>query len=156
MILSLSCKLKRLTRCQILTYGESANMLSFPFEGQEMALQSTNPSPKLLAQDAVYKCGRASGYTKGSYSGLKGVHLVSEILNGRFVRRETFEHVIVGPRQTPFSLPGDSGSLVITEDGSVLGMAIAGQQMGPLVVMMHVEDLFHDIKTVTGAEVVRI
>lgn len=55
-----------------------------------------------------------------------------------------------------FAEPGDSGSLIYTNAGKVVGMLVGGNERLPTWTFSPIEDVFEDIKTVTRAEDVRL
>ena len=109
----------------------------------------------LANEEYLYKCGRATEYTRGEWSGVRHAYLVKQVNNGKAVPKMTFEHTITNG-SNPFSLEGDSGSLVFNQNGHVVGMIIGGAEWGDYTYMTHIDDLFADIKAATGATMVRI
>lgn len=56
----------------------------------------------------------------------------------------------------PFSLPGDSGALVFTNNRRVVGMVFGGIVNESVSYVSHVEDLFPDIKEWANGEDIRV
>lgn len=107
--------------------------------------------------DELYKCGRATGYTSGIYGGLKEARFAKTVVHGKVVEQPTREHVLMGHGHgEPFSRPGDSGALVFTIDGVVVGMIIAGHKFLDITYVTPIDDLIEDIKSATGATNARI
>ncbi len=76
----------------------------------------------------VYKYGARTGYTEGIIKGIFAAPQVDygpplEILNFRRCLR-------IEGLNGPFSLPGDSGSLVVSKSGVVVGLLLAGEVTG--------------------------
>lgn len=115
----------------------------------------TEPSTNLTNTNQLYKCGRATGYTAGNYGVLKEARVANTIFQGRVVEQRTREHVVVGCGES-FSRPGDSGALVFTRTGVVMGMVIGGHMFENISYMTTIDDLIEDIKSTTGAADVRI
>lgn len=68
----------------------------------------------------------------------------------------TFEYGVANTKQIAFSLPGDSGSFVCNTTQRVVGMVIRGYDRTRTSYYTPIEDIFADIKRVTGARDVRI
>lgn len=66
------------------------------------------------------------------------------------------EHVVTGSLRRSFSEEGDSGALVVTRSGEVVGLLFGGSQGKNVSYFTHVNDLVEDIKAVTGAVAVRM
>lgn len=141
-----------LTLGQIGAYGTPPPYFSFP---PDMKLHNWRIGD-LENVGAVYKAGRSTGYTKGTYSDLESAHVATVIKDGKEVIKVTKEHCITGDNGKYFSLPGDSGSLVFNRRGEVLGLLFAGSEQRPISYFTHVTNLFADIKKVTCATDVRI
>ncbi|OQD75914.1 hypothetical protein PENDEC_c005G04444 [Penicillium decumbens] len=105
-----------------------------------------------------YKSGRSTFLTKGRYSELQSVHVhrvpISD--DGKFRTVETFEHAFVSISGGPFSEGGDSGSFVFAEDGDVIALLWGGIERRDVTYVTPIEEVFDDIKRVTGALDVRI
>ncbi|ODM21181.1 hypothetical protein SI65_04234 [Aspergillus cristatus] len=120
------------------------------------SLHNEGPSPELQQQRMLYKCGRATGYTEGRCSGIKHARIVNQIFNGQETRRITYEHTVPGCQDQRFSLPGDTGAFAVTMHLRVVGMVVASMELGSITFITHVNDLFADIETRTGAGMVRV
>lgn len=91
------------------------------------------------------------------YTGLKQAHILKEIgRDGQLVHRAMLQHAMVGAGEKPFSGKGDSGSLVLTLDGEVVGLLLGGSKAKNVSYFIHGVDLVADIKAVTGAVAVRV
>ncbi|KAJ5488688.1 hypothetical protein N7539_003578 [Penicillium diatomitis] len=104
------------------------------------------------------KVGRSSGFTVGKYNGLRDVqlHIVLDD-QGKEIGKITREHVICSGEKFVFAEPGDSGSLVydpFTED--VVGLFWGAYRAGTEAFFTPIEEVFEDIKNVTGACEVRL
>ncbi|KAF7716165.1 Uncharacterized protein PECH_005441 [Penicillium ucsense] len=104
------------------------------------------------------KVGRSSGFTVGRYNGLRDVqlHIVLDD-QGKEIEKITREHVICSGEKVVFAEPGDSGSLVydpFTED--VVGLLWGAYRAGTEAFFTPIEEVFEDIKNVTGACEVRL
>ena len=117
----------------------------------------TNLPPSKPISNRLYKNGRRTGYTEGSYNRLSEC-LIAEVTNGDEVTHEaTMEHcVTVGYADGPFSLAGDSGALVFNVFGQVVGLLFGGAEQHSRSYFTHVDDLFGDIKEKVGATDIRI
>ena len=63
------------------------------------------------------------------------------------------EHTICDYRGRRFSEHGDSGSLVFNMDGLVVGLLFGGAQSLHRSYFTHIDELYEDIRAVTGMEV---
>ena len=101
-----------------------------PKRGKEVShstLHSEEPSPTLRQETEVFKVGRSTGHTTGKWSGVKHASIGRKVVNGKKVIEVTYERTVAGLRMDqPFSVPGDSGALVFTRDGQVVGTVIGG------------------------------
>ena len=82
------------------------------------------------------------------------IHMV--LFNGSQSLLEVGSCLPTSPPNEPFSLPGDSGTLIFNHSCRVLGMVIGVAEMGGLTFITHIDDLFEDIKATTGAAMVRV
>jgi hypothetical protein len=78
----------------------------------------------LLGGETVYKVGRTSGVTRGRVSAFEVDDLAVTFRRGDLVFDGCFEVEALGGR--PFSLPGDSGALVVDEARRAVGLLFAG------------------------------
>jgi len=76
--------------------------------------------------------------------------------HGQFTTAVTFEHGFISISDRPFSEPSDSGTFVFAEDGDVIGLLWGGAERRNISYVTPIEDIFDDIKRVTGAMEVRI
>lgn len=67
----------------------------------------------------------------------------------------TYENTVTGCQDQPFSLPGDTGALAVTMHLRVVDMVAANMELWPITFITHADDIFADIKTKTGAGMVR-
>lgn len=84
-----------------------------------------DPDPVILyEQRDVMKCGRTTGLTHGRIAvfALDNVEIDYGFRVGRFNQQIEIEPV----GDTPFSKPGDSGSLVVNPEGHPVGLSFAG------------------------------
>ncbi|KAH8430003.1 uncharacterized protein LDX57_007676 [Aspergillus melleus] len=126
--------------------------LPFPF--QVGSILADGSGVKMSGGDRVFKCGRATGYTAGYYSELAEFHILTEMANGVERPIVTREYAITN--SSAFSEPGDSGALIFNRDLQVVGMIFAISERNMRTYFTHIDDLFRDIKRVTGAQVVKI
>ncbi|PYH91025.1 hypothetical protein BO71DRAFT_443470 [Aspergillus ellipticus CBS 707.79] len=88
----------------------------------------SNPSPKTfndIEDTPLYLYSRRMcGESKGKYHLLDTatVEIAENVVNGERISVKTLEHTIVGADREPFSQYGDSGALVHTLGGNVVGM----------------------------------
>lgn len=93
--------------------------------------------------------GYRSGRNTVLYNGLK----TAEIEDGV----ETLEYSIAALNQSkPALAPGDSGSLLCTFAGRVVGMIIAGYENNQIGRFMRIDDLVNDIMEQSGAKGIRL
>ena len=89
-------------------------------------------------------------------------HIYHELVDGVDIPRCTWAHTITGrpmdgdPFPVPFWVPGESGAMITDPSGSVLGFLTGGNERAPVSYFSHVDDVFGDIKKVTGAAEVRV
>lgn len=105
----------------------------------------------------LYKNGRQTGYTKGTYSGLKERKIARKIVNGEEVVEPILERcVVVGASENVFSKGGDSGSIIFDENGRAFGLLFGGAEDNSRTFFTHVHDLSADIRRITGASKIRM
>lgn len=105
----------------------------------------------------LWKYGPVTGLTRGSYSGVKTAHIRTRIVDGQGKSVATWEHTLSASCSEGAVVDeGDSGSLVFTEELSVVGMVFGGALGGDIGYFTHIQDLVADIKRVTGARDVRL
>ncbi|KAL2852085.1 hypothetical protein BJY01DRAFT_244698 [Aspergillus pseudoustus] len=105
--------------------------------------------------DDLFKVGRATGFTKGKYHGLRSCTVAKRFVNGLEQEFKTWEHVVSAPGDI-FLFPGDSGSLVFNMDGEVVGMLFGGTWCGGVAYFTSTKDLLHDIRKLTGLKDIHI
>jgi len=111
--------------------GHEGNVIprGFPLAGRVIELPPDGFEP--MKRCPVYKLGKATGLTEGTLAGY-GISGISVKTCAAPPRNYLFNNVIQvdwRPRGTPFSQPGDSGSLLFVESGDslyALGMVFAG------------------------------
>lgn len=108
-----------------------------------------------------WKVGNRTKITAGAYNQYK----VTTGLSGmdKYMKYQSDEHVFIGAparTETPFSNPGDSGSVVYDKDGKVVGLLFRGQipnqASAGYTFVTPISDVFDDIKLMTGVEDVRV
>ncbi|KAL2833887.1 hypothetical protein BDW59DRAFT_168914 [Aspergillus cavernicola] len=116
------------------------------------------PTATIRKDTKLHKLGRKTGATWGRYNGLKTATVAEHVVNGHVVHKPTFEHTIVsqGRGVEAFELPGDSGALVYSVSGEVVGMCFGGFNHGDVGYFTHIHDLLDDITAVTGATEIRL
>ncbi|RAL03301.1 uncharacterized protein BO80DRAFT_442977 [Aspergillus ibericus CBS 121593] len=110
------------------------------------------PHTEINEAARLYEVGRQTGYTVGHYHSLKTALIQSYVKNGKECIEPTIEHTVLGD----FSQEGDSGSLIYNDDLEVVGLLFAGNERSQLTYFTHIEDVFHDIKAMTGTVDVRV
>ncbi|KAL5339946.1 hypothetical protein BJX70DRAFT_397186 [Aspergillus crustosus] len=105
----------------------------------------------------LYKIGRKTGVSEGRYAGLRTVKVAHEVVNGELVSKPTCEHSVLSHNhKNVFALPGDSGALVVTRIGRVVGLCFGGYDHGDVGYFTHIHDLLDDIEAVTGECQIRL
>lgn len=113
-------------------------------------------SPRQPVEDLeVFKLGRTTEWTNGRFAGLRSAHIATSDEHGETHTVVTREYCVTGTGG-PFSLEGDSGSLVFDRDMRVVGMIFSGSLAENVSYITLFDDLFGDIKKRTGAQDVRI
>ncbi|KAL4925541.1 uncharacterized protein BDV17DRAFT_300296 [Aspergillus undulatus] len=103
----------------------------------------------------LFKIGRVTNCTSGTYGVLKSCNIVRRTVNGAVIHIPTFEHVISHPGHRVVE-EGDSRSLVFSANGVVLGMISSGNGSNDLGYFTATKDLLTDIKNITRAKDVRL
>ncbi|MDX2140767.1 MAG: hypothetical protein SF123_21970 [Chloroflexota bacterium] len=100
--------------------------LSYPNEGKSISIM-TNPDERLQRDMVVSKIGRTTCHTQGLVRAVDIDRLTVNMAGaGKLLFRNVFE-IRSTTKEKPFSLPGDSGSLVFSEDGlEAIGLVFAG------------------------------
>jgi hypothetical protein len=105
------------------------------------------------------KSGRSTSMTTSVYNGLESVKLdrLESKEGPGFHLVITWVSKIATP-EGPFSFaePGDSGALITRMDGKVLGILTGGDERQGTTYFCRINDVFDDIKDITGAVEVRI
>lgn len=114
--------------------------------------------PKLVGR--LHKTGRTTQLTTGEYGGVVQAMIARELgPHGQLQTKITYEHTVVVVdtySASPFSEPGDSGSFVYDRGGGVIGLLLGGWERKNSTYFTPIENIFDDIKDVTGAVEVRI
>ncbi|KAI9763768.1 MAG: hypothetical protein M1840_009093 [Geoglossum simile] len=97
----------------------------------------------------VWKKGRTTGLTRGIVNGLKFV----TVEEGKDLPN-TWVLVVVGTENNRFSDKGDSGAMVVTNGGEIIGLLHSGHQVQDLTYVTPYDVLVKDIEQVTKMEVV--
>jgi Peptidase family S64 len=97
----------------------------------------------------VWKKGRTTGLTRGIVNGLKFVTVGEgeELPN-------TWALVVIGTESNRFSDKGDSGAMVVTNGGEIIGVLHSGHLVRDLTYVTPYDVLVKDIEQVTKMEVV--
>ncbi|KNG87572.1 hypothetical protein ANOM_004053 [Aspergillus nomiae NRRL 13137] len=106
-------------------------------------------SIELHHSDLLHKSGCITNTTTGQYNML-ATTVFTATANGQL--RTTNEHSVICKKKKSHFEPGDSGSLLFTESGAMVGMGFGAQVGGQIVVFTHVDDLIADIKSQTGVD----
>lgn len=84
------------------------------------------------------------------------IHHARDLAHGELTTT-TWEHSVSGGAGNPFALPGDSGSLICSGSfNTAIGILIGADTSLNISHFTPLLDIFADIKTVTGAEDVRL
>lgn len=106
---------------------------------------------------ALYKIGRATGFTKAKYGGLEVAHIAERVVDGELTTVKTWEHTFVAESQiNPVVMKGDPGSLVFNRSGRVVGLLFGGSFSGDVGYFTHILDVVEHIKSLTKAVDFRI
>ncbi|KAB8227935.1 uncharacterized protein BDW43DRAFT_304244 [Aspergillus alliaceus] len=99
--------------------------------------------------EILHKYGCKTNATISRYNML-ATTIFTVAANGK--QRATDEHSVLCETEKPYFEPGDSGALIFTESGAMVGMGFGGQVQGQIFVFTHVNDLITDIKDQTGVD----
>ena len=113
----------------------------------------------------VFKIGRSSGETHGFVNRIlttklwnyrmQGNTIIYEVGNALAVSRSPV--YTIADRGSPFfSEEGDSGSVVFNKESQVVGLLFGGNSIDCISYIMPVDDMFQDIKNITGAVAVEV
>lgn len=106
----------------------------------------------------LFKIGRTTDATWGRYNGIKAISLV-DWRNGPNEARRIYsnDHSVVGGSVGPeFAKGGDSGSFVFDKFGGVVGLLLAANDGTNTSFFTTLDDVFADIRQITGANDVRL
>ena len=97
----------------------------------------------------VQKMGRTTKLTHGQ---ITGVGVTIGVRYGSNVARFREQVQIRGAGGNPFSLPGDSGSLILTEDNTATALLFAGSNDGSSTFASPILAVIDELKAATGAQ----
>ncbi|OQE19300.1 hypothetical protein PENFLA_c019G02441 [Penicillium flavigenum] len=117
--------------------------------------------PFMHARDGLklYKSGRSTGMTASVYHGLESVRLdrlESKKGPGYRLVITWVNKIATSENSYPFAEGGDSGSWITRVDGKVFGILAGGDERQGTTYFCRINDVFDDIKDITGAADVRI
>lgn len=92
--------------------------------------------------EILWKMGRVTGITKGTYANL-------DICNVGGGASATWEHAVILPRDI-FARAGDSGSLLFNGSGDVRGIIFSGSRNCDVAYFTSTRDLLEDIRHIVG------
>ncbi|KAJ9490549.1 hypothetical protein VN97_g2702 [Penicillium thymicola] len=107
----------------------------------------------------LYKSGRSTGMTASVHHGLESIELArlrSKKGAGYHPVITWVNKVATSESSYPFAEEGDSGSWITRADGKVLGILTGGDARQGTTYFCRINDVFDDIKDITGATEVRI
>ena len=111
------------------------------------------------AVDRVFKMGRTTHWTMGYMSPVQVFTFDDKDYandDGTPYERVSHDYCVIGHMGADFSESGDSGSFVFDDSGRLVGLLFGGDLKGGVTRILVVEDLFDDIKHMTGAKGVRL
>lgn len=106
-----------------------------------------------MIQECLYKTGRTTETTCGSYNGLEQcilLHQQDENAPDGYRTIATFSHSIALRYGKPFCDKGDSGSLVYESDGNVIGLLYGANERIDVWLFSLITEVFCDTKALTG------
>jgi hypothetical protein len=105
---------------------DSSNLVPHPKGGRRRRIKSCVPDDELsdYRSGRVFKFGRTTKLTKGTFLGIDGGPIDVRLPDGRLYR--FLDLIIIEKLGPTFSADGDSGSLVVTDDIRALGLIVAG------------------------------
>jgi hypothetical protein len=123
------------------------------WQGSEAGYDTPTTSSHPITGQEVKKIGRTSGLTYGVIQSLVSSFTIIPFKYPNFTGKAWFTNFfVVAASQAPFALPGDSGSLIVSEDGSsvlgVLSGATSGGEFGLMIPWSEVQNQFHGISLV--------
>ncbi|KAJ5087638.1 hypothetical protein N7456_011254 [Penicillium angulare] len=117
-----------------------------------------------LHMELVIIYGSRSGMSLGMVNTLKTANIEARLQEGQVQTVVTIENTIVGASNghdtsvsfPPFWVHGDSGAIIVAyRTSAVVGMLFSGMRYNSISYFTRVDDLFADIKEVSGAKDVR-
>ncbi len=99
--------------------------LSYVGHPEPLSVDWPPKDPEKLLGRTVYKIGRTTGLTEGRISAFEIDGLLVEYDTGTYLFDGQLEIEPLDP-WTPFSLGGDSGSIIVDKAGEVVGLLFAG------------------------------
>lgn len=104
----------------------------------------------------LWKSGRSTRLTSAEYGTLVQAQITKQLNeHGQLEVKATHEHMMSTSDGT-FAEPGDSGAFLFDRLGQVVGILIGGFKRKETVYFTPIENIFDDIKEVTGAIDVQI
>lgn len=107
----------------------------------------------------LYKSGRSTSMTASVYHGLESVkldRLQSKKGLGYHLVITWVYKIATSENSLPFAEHGDSGAWITRVDGKVFGILTGGDERQDTTYFCRINDVFDDIKDITGAVEVRI
>lgn len=145
------------------TWGHHINRFVFPKAFNVPLKQSTFHSIRdMESGDLVYKYGAATGYTSGTYHKYKPK---CRIKHDKYMgMRPSGEYMFIPHEMLKpggFASNGDSGSVVFTKFGHIIGLLFTGQKPTEAMntgyaLITPIEDVMADIKTFSNGEITDI
>ncbi|KXG53650.1 uncharacterized protein PGRI_007000 [Penicillium griseofulvum] len=111
------------------------------------------------AGTTLYKSGRSTGETTSVYHGLGSVTLdrIESKDGARYYPVITWVCKTSNAESSfPFAVRGDSGAWITRVDGKVFGILTGGDERQGTTLFCRINDVFDDIKDITGAVDIRI
>ncbi|KAJ5094395.1 hypothetical protein N7456_010256 [Penicillium angulare] len=133
-------------------YERNAGIRSIPFSLPAKGF-------KMISGTPLFKTGRSSGKKSCTYNELREVHIHRQkdmTAPEGFRMVASWEHSLTCSYSEIFAEPGDFGSFVYNDKGSVVGMLTSNDQRLRTWSFSLLSNIFADIKAVTGAQDVRL
>ena len=83
-----------MTLSQVLTHSRLRPDIRFPFGVDQIIHDGPIRECLIREYGDVYKCGRATEYTRGEYSGVGHARISKHVVNNQEVQRTAFEHTV--------------------------------------------------------------
>lgn len=120
--------------------------------------RSTTP---LQGMEDLFKVGRTTEGTWGKYNGIKATSFPrwgDQNASGKTANIECEDHMVVGwpPFDKPFADRGDSGAFVFDKYGDVVGLLVGVNDWTSTAYFTSLDELFRDIRHITGVADVRL